>query len=41
VLVHHNVTKILFNDQQIIDKRKPRVSASPGHDNHLHVIMKS
>lgn len=40
-LAHRNVDRILFNDPQIIQDRKPRVHSSPGHDNHLHVIMKS
>ncbi|HUP79196.1 MAG TPA: peptidoglycan-binding domain-containing protein [Pirellula sp.] len=41
LLAHSNVSKVLFNDPQIINKYKPRVAASPGHDNHLHVIMKN
>jgi hypothetical protein len=40
-LAHQNVDRILFNDPVIIQKRKPRVHSSPGHDNHLHVIMKN
>ena len=40
-LAHRNVDRLLFNDADIINKRKPRVHSSPGHDNHLHVIMKS
>jgi hypothetical protein len=40
-LAHRNVNKVLFNDSQIIQSRTPRVHSSPGHDNHLHVIMKS
>jgi hypothetical protein len=40
-LAHRNVDRILFNDAEIIKKRKPRVQSSPGHDNHLHIIMKN
>jgi hypothetical protein len=40
-LAHKNVERILFNDPQIIHERQPRVHSSQGHDNHLHVIMRS
>lgn len=41
LLAHRNVDKIYFNDPEIIKVRKPRVQKMRGHDNHLHVIMKS
>ena len=35
-LAHKNVKKILFNDPQILG-----VTPWPGHDNHLHVVMRN
>jgi murein endopeptidase len=36
LLAHRNVLKILFNDRNI-----KGVTTWPGHDNHLHIHMKS
>ena len=40
-LAHQSVNKIYFNDPDIIDALGPRVQHMEGHDNHLHVIMRS